>query len=261
MTYRERRARRADRLRGWAEKREQKAAASLTAADRALDGIPPGQPILVGHHSERRHRAALDRFDRKMTAGLEHSAKAREMAGRAAEIDRQADRAIYRDDTDALEQLDARIAALEADRARKKQINAEIRRGAGWAERLNPPLTAAEQRDLEMAARFNNTIGYPAYAFTNLSSNIRRQAQRRAALAETAAQRARVAAVLEQERHRDAPASPDDLAFAIHAALTPAARAGALARLAAHLEAGGPEPTWTRYPVAHALILERQAGA
>ena len=29
-------------------------------------GIPMGQPILVGHHSEKRHRNVLDRIDKKL---------------------------------------------------------------------------------------------------------------------------------------------------------------------------------------------------
>jgi hypothetical protein len=40
-----------------------------------LDGIPMGQPILVGHHSERRHRRDLERADSHMRRGLEEIGK------------------------------------------------------------------------------------------------------------------------------------------------------------------------------------------
>jgi hypothetical protein len=53
----------ADRLDGQAEAR-------LRAAREEADLIPMGQPILVGHHSERRHRRALDRIDRNMRQGI-----------------------------------------------------------------------------------------------------------------------------------------------------------------------------------------------
>lgn len=56
MTYRDRREAKADRLREWAEKREAKAAAAFDSAATLSDAIPFGQPILVGHHSEKRAR-------------------------------------------------------------------------------------------------------------------------------------------------------------------------------------------------------------
>src|SRR5688572_11759230 len=155
MTYRDRRLQRAERLRAWAGKRQQKSGSSFARAHAAVAGIPPGQPILVGHHSERRHRRDLDRHDRAMRAGFEHQQKAASMASRADEIERQADRAIYDDDPDAIDRLRERIADLEARRERMKAINKAIRRGDGWSERIEPPLTEQEREDLIRAARFS----------------------------------------------------------------------------------------------------------
>lgn len=182
MTYRERRERRAARLRGWAEKRQDRAAASFNAAHERAAGIPMGQPILVGHHSERRHRRDLERIDSGIRRGFEHQHKAEQMASHAAEIERQADRSIYSDDPDAIEQLQERVAALEAQRDRRKQINREIRRGAGWESRIAPPLTDDERADLTNAARFSGCKGYPPYSFQNLAGNISRQRERLAQL-------------------------------------------------------------------------------
>lgn len=50
---------------------EGEAAARWQAERRILDGIPAGQPILVGHHSEGRHRRDLARADNHMRKGLE----------------------------------------------------------------------------------------------------------------------------------------------------------------------------------------------
>jgi len=47
-----------------AERYEASAEAAQAAADRISDAIPFGQPILVGHHSEGRHRRDLDRMHR-----------------------------------------------------------------------------------------------------------------------------------------------------------------------------------------------------
>jgi hypothetical protein len=182
MTYRDRRLRRAERLHEWAGTRQQKSDASFAKALAAVAGIPPGQPIWVGHHSEKHHRRALDRHDRAMRAGIEHQEQAASMASRAAEIERQADRAIYDDDPDATEQLRARIADLERRRERMKAINRAIRTGTGWSERLSPPLTDDERTDIDQAARFSGCVGYPPYALQNHGGNITRQRQRLARL-------------------------------------------------------------------------------
>lgn len=181
--YRERRLRKAERLRSWAAKRVAKANAASDRAATIADGIPFGQPILVGHHSERHHRRDLAKIQGSMTRAVEHVRKAESFRERAENIERAADRAIYSDDDDAAERLEERIAELEAKRERIKQINRECRKGAGWSERIAPPLSESEKNDLEMAARFNGVVGYPPYALTNLSGNISRLRKRLQALA------------------------------------------------------------------------------
>lgn len=207
MTYRERRLRRAERLRGWSEKRLNKSAESFEGARRAVDGIEPGQPILVGHHSERRHRAALDRHDSRMRQGFEHLEKGNQMASRAAEIERQAEHAIYSDDDDAVERLRERIAGLEAERDRVKAINATIRKHglAGLTSVLTPPATQDEAKDLAQLAAlcpWHDVAkrGYPSYKLQNLSGNIARQRARLEQLEIVARQRAAVAAALAAEQ-------------------------------------------------------------
>lgn len=186
MTYRERRLRKADRLRGWAEKREQRSAAAFTSARTMLDGIPMGQPILVGHHSERRHRRDLDRIDRNLHAGVEHERKANEMSSRADEIERQADHAIYSDDHDAIDRLRERIAELEAKRDRLKLANKAIRKhGLQRLVQPDPPfaLTDDEKRELLELMRLCpyhrvETRGFPSYALSNIGGNISRNRAR-----------------------------------------------------------------------------------
>lgn len=191
-TYRERRMRRADRLRGWADSRTRKAESAEQTAHGIMDGIPLGQPILVGHHSEAHARRDVDRIH----SNFEKAHESRQMASthdsKADEIERQAGNAIYSDDADAVEQLEARVAGLEAERERCKYINAVIRKGPGWAERIDPPLTDHETRDLEMMAKFSPAYanesagpgvrkpfkGYPSYHLSNLSGNLKRQRDR-----------------------------------------------------------------------------------
>lgn len=203
MTYRERRQRKAERLREWADKRRAKSAAAFKGARKRLDCIPLGQPILVGHHSEKRHRRDLARIDGGFARGFEHERKANEMESRAANIEDAADRAIYSDDPDAVEQLEARIAALEAQRDRAKAINKAIRKGPGWEAHLSPPLTDDERREIEINLKFApgfGKLGYPSFHFSNLSGNIARQRKRLEQLRPVAGQRARVREVLDAER-------------------------------------------------------------
>jgi hypothetical protein len=82
------------------------------AQDRAhdvLDRIPAGQPILVGHHSERKHRGDIDRADRAMRASAEASREAKELARRAAAVGTAG---ISSDDPDAVEKLRAELVEM-----------------------------------------------------------------------------------------------------------------------------------------------------
>ncbi|MFI5706327.1 DUF3560 domain-containing protein [Kribbella sp. NPDC051620] len=53
---------RGERLQERAEKRRSAAEAMDAAVHQISDGIPLGQPIIVGHHSERRHRRDIERI-------------------------------------------------------------------------------------------------------------------------------------------------------------------------------------------------------
>lgn len=134
MTYRERRMARAERLEEWSEKNRERADARLSQVRAERDLIPIGQPILVGHHSEGRHRGHLARMRRSEEIGMEQAARARSQESRAAEIRRQADRAVYSDDVDAVERLVERIAGLEAEKAARdagvKAYNRSVKAGA-----------------------------------------------------------------------------------------------------------------------------------
>ena len=61
MTTRERMERRLERREEWGDKARAASAAHFQAAHDTVKDIPLGQPILVGHHSERRHRRTLER--------------------------------------------------------------------------------------------------------------------------------------------------------------------------------------------------------
>lgn len=171
MTYRERREARAERLRGWAEKREQAAGAVLAAheiyrGDTAFNTQPGRIPL----------RSRVIAQDERAFESLQ---KARRMVGRADGIESQLAGAIYSDDPDAIEQLRARLASLEAERDRVKAYNATCRKGA----RDISILDEKQQREILGLVRIGSVFlgkggAFPGYHLTNLSGNIARNRAR-----------------------------------------------------------------------------------
>ena len=180
-TYRERRENRAERRRDWAEGRKTKADTAWQKSRDAVDGIPLGQPILVGHHSERGHRKALATSDRHARKTIEHIDMAKHHAQAATTIERQLDQSIYSDDPDAIERLQEKIDGLEERRDRIKDLNRRIRKGESLD---NLGLTEKEIGDLAMAAAWHNRKTFPPYILQNLGGNINRAKKRLAELIE-----------------------------------------------------------------------------
>lgn len=184
MTYRDRRLARAERLREWAEKRAASGRAGFQHAHNLVKDIPLGQPILVGHHSERRHRRTLERSDNAMRRACEDSDKAGEMASRADNIEMAVDGAIYRDDPDAIERLTDKLAELEGRRGRMKAENAAYRKGdEAYAKHCGITLEQAKARRVNIEAGYSwCRQPYPSYSLQNLGGTITKERKRLAEL-------------------------------------------------------------------------------
>lgn len=76
MTLAERTEARAERSQGYANNAASRGTAADERARRLMDGIPLGQPILVGHHSEKRHRAHVKRIDSALHRAWDEMKKA-----------------------------------------------------------------------------------------------------------------------------------------------------------------------------------------
>lgn len=162
---RERLERRAAALAAGSEQR-------FRAARSALDGIEPGQPILVGHHSEKRHRRALERHDQRMRKAIELQQEAKELAARAAAVGTGG---ISSDDPDAPAKLREKLEELEQQRERRKAINAAWRKAKGpeGLRTLEPPLTEKERERIASNLRYGDGKPWPSYSLTNLGARIR----------------------------------------------------------------------------------------
>ena len=111
---RESRENRAERLSERAEKKRKEADAITSQAMKMASVIPMGQPILIGHHSERRDRNYREKIGNKMRKGAELADYAEELERRARASARNT--AIYADALDPVADIDAKIAKLEVER-------------------------------------------------------------------------------------------------------------------------------------------------
>lgn len=209
--YNERIEARRERAEQLAEKREAEASQRFRYVDSML-GAMNGTPILVGHHSEKRHHKALQKVDDNMRKGVEASKAAKYWERRAKEIGNG--RAISSDDPEVIAKLKARLAQKEALQDRMRTVNAAWRKAkkpdadnqAGW-ERM-AEIIGCEVSDLwnereGIRHQASYHVGDPPYFSWKLSNNnagIRRLATRLSDLEREAAARARVAEAMEEER-------------------------------------------------------------
>ena len=84
-----------------------------------------GQPILVGHHPEKRHRRQIARMHNHCRVGFARLREAEELALRAGAV---GSGGISSDDPDAPDKLRQKVAELQARRDRMKQVNAHWRK-------------------------------------------------------------------------------------------------------------------------------------
>lgn len=169
---------RRERLHNAADRAEQSAGAYYRKADlrEEASGIPFGQPILVGHHSERRHRNAIARANNAMRRSIEEDKRAKELRAKANAVGTGG---ISSEDPEAVDKLAAKIAELEADQERMKAANAAIRKHKkGGAQAQVAALVALGYAETVAAKLiepdFCGRVGFPNFMLTNNNANIRR---------------------------------------------------------------------------------------
>lgn len=172
----------------------------------AMQGLPPmGEPIKVGHHSEKRHRRALERSDQNMRKASESYSKAEYYESKAAGVGRGG---ISSDDPDAIDKLREQLAEREKKQAFMKAANKAVRaawkhgvRHDGLSEDIAILIDAIEkatgEKVPEATARAMiepdcfNSIGFASFQLSNNNAQIKRIRNRIAQL-EKAAEAERV---------------------------------------------------------------------
>lgn len=123
--FNDRRAARKERYQELAEKNIQTSESSYNSAKDLGQMIPFGQPILVGHHSEGRHRAHIKKIDNNMRKSIEADKKAAYYARKAESIKEtwSINQPVYSDDPEALVKLRIKLQALEDAQEKMKDAN------------------------------------------------------------------------------------------------------------------------------------------
>lgn len=108
-----------------ATKAKEQSKAAYERSNSAVAGIPFGQPILVGHHSEGAHRAALKRCHNAMDKFVELKDKSEHYENKAeATLNNNA---ISSDDPAAIKKLQEKLEKLETERQEIKDHNKKAR--------------------------------------------------------------------------------------------------------------------------------------
>lgn len=142
-----------------------------------LSVIPMGQPILVGHHSEKRDRNYRARAGAKMDKGGAELKKAEYYERRADAA--ESNRAISSDNPDAVDLLTEKIEKAERRQAHMKATNKLLKRKAGPdREGLHALGFSDLSIDVLLMPDYAGRIGHPSYEITNNNANINRMKKR-----------------------------------------------------------------------------------
>lgn len=83
--------RKAEQYRGRAERHAAKSDDYYQASQEGAEFLSLGEPIKIGHHSEQRHRALIDRNWNRMEKSMEHASKADEAESKAEYWEKKAE--------------------------------------------------------------------------------------------------------------------------------------------------------------------------
>lgn len=172
--YEAKRQARYERLLAAAERTEREGQASWKQGEKMFDAIPFGQPILVGHYSERTDRNYRNRADGKLRRGYDLLQRAKEYRSRAESVLNNT--AISSDDPDAIEKLREKLEKLQAKQEYMKRINKIHRAYVKDPASLDKEELTDQEREtiINYAPRYSwEPNPFPQYALTNNNGNIK----------------------------------------------------------------------------------------
>jgi hypothetical protein len=175
QNYEENKQKRIDYAKGQIEKNKKQSNYFFEKAEKIGSFIPFGQPILYGHHSQKRHESDLKKIDTSMRNGVNAEKKAEYYADRVRAMEDNT--AISSDDPQAIEKLKQKLTKLESLQQFMKESNKCIKK------QNKEKFLSLEYGTEDLWVQLNSgatiwDIGYPHYRLTNNNASIRRIRQR-----------------------------------------------------------------------------------
>lgn len=180
--FHERKQQRIERYKALSEKAKKESDQAYQSSKDMVKHIPMGQPILVGHHSEKRHRNLLDKSWNKMGKSVELGNKATYYEDKAAAAENNT--AISSDDPNAIQLLEAKIIALQEHQDTMKKINKICRNkklsDIEIIDRLQTDFELTEKTIIKLLNPFYSSQkrGFASYTLSNNNQNINRLKKR-----------------------------------------------------------------------------------
>jgi len=173
--YQERIENKKERLEVRAENARAESNACFETAHRLGDVLPFGQPILVGHHSERKHRRLIENIDSNMRKSVEAQDKANYLEAKAESV---GSAGIAPDDPEAIQKLKEKLANLERSQEMMRSINKVIRSKHMSDEDKIEYMTQTQKLTEKLAVEllkgdFCGRTGFASYALQNNNAVIR----------------------------------------------------------------------------------------
>jgi hypothetical protein len=193
--YRAYKAARVDRFRARAAHAIDASNAAYKRSSDLASFIPMGQPILVGHHSEKRHRRDLERIHRAMDRSCQEARKAKYWERRAQAA--ESNGAISSRDPEAITLLRAKLVRLEARHAEMKAVNAAHKaylKKPALLDAIDLPENVKEKIRAYKPAYSWHPHPFTGFPLTNSSANLKRVRERIHQLSERQGMPARVVA-------------------------------------------------------------------
>lgn len=142
--------RKAERLNGYASNAEAKSDQYWRAADEGKDFLSLAEPIKIGHHSEKRHRALIERNWARMDKAVHHSKRAEDYEARAAYWESRAEQ-INLSMPESIEFYEYKFEAAKAKHEGMK--NGTIERSHSYSLTYAKKEVNEAQKNLDLARR------------------------------------------------------------------------------------------------------------
>lgn len=196
--YEERQQNRLDRYEALADKATSNSTALATRSNQMADCIPFGQPILVGHHSEKRDRNFRSKIHSIMGKSVQEMKKAEYYQNKADSVGKGG---ISSDDPSAVNKLKSKLEKLQQTQELMKKANKLIKKFPDHNARIEGliELGFSKEKTLDILNPKYGSIGFASYSLQNNNAEINRLKKR---VAELQALENRTATEVEKELYK-----------------------------------------------------------